>query len=66
MLAQIGSGLALFFREGRVVRGTWRKGSEGDLTRFYDPSGSELPLLRGRTFIQVVSTGTKVASRTTP
>jgi hypothetical protein len=30
------------------------------LTRFYDTDGNEVPLVRGRIFIQVVPTGTDV------
>jgi len=60
VLDQIGSGQAIVFRDGRAIPGTWRKASVGDLTRFYDASGKEVPLVRGRIFIQVVPTGTKV------
>jgi hypothetical protein len=60
VLDQIGSGKALVFHDGHVVTGTWRKANDGDLTRFYDASGNEIPLVRGRIFIQVVATGTKV------
>ena len=60
VLAQIGSGKALVFRDGKVIAGTWRKQDAADLTRFYDTSGKEVTLVRGRIFIQVVPTGTKV------
>jgi hypothetical protein len=60
VLDQIGSGPALVFREGRSWKATWRKASVGDLTRFYGPDGVEIPLVRGRTFFQIVPTGTKV------
>jgi hypothetical protein len=60
VLDQIGSGKALVFHDGHVVSGTWRKANDGDLTRFFDASGNEIPLVRGRIFIQVVATGTKV------
>ncbi|MGZ6271932.1 MAG: DUF3048 domain-containing protein [Candidatus Limnocylindrales bacterium] len=63
---QIGTGPALFFSEGRIVKGTWRKGSDGDLTRFYDASGREVALVRGQIYIQVVRTDTKVSYTTTP
>lgn len=61
VLAQIGSGKALVFRNGKVVIGTWRKADAGGLTRFFDPAGVEMPLVRGRIFIQVVPTGTAVS-----
>ena len=60
VLDQIGSGRAIVFRDGKVVEGKWVKTSVGDLTRFYDASGKEISLVRGRIFIQVVATGTKV------
>lgn len=60
VLDQMGSGKALVFREGRVWAATWRKRNVADVTRFYDAAGKEIPLVRGRTFFQVVPTGTKV------
>ena len=66
VLDQIGSGSALVFREGRVWKATWRKDSVGDITRFFAPDGTEIPLVRGRTFIQVVPTGTKVDYHAAP
>jgi hypothetical protein len=60
VLAQIGSGKAIVFRDGKAFPGTWRKRDAGDLTRFYDSSGNEISLVRGRIFIQVVPTGTNV------
>jgi hypothetical protein len=60
VLAQIGKGTAWVFRDGKVVKGTWRKDDAGDLTRFYDAAGTEISLVRGRIFIQVVAIGTKV------
>jgi Protein of unknown function (DUF3048) N-terminal domain/Protein of unknown function (DUF3048) C-terminal domain len=59
-LAQIGKGTAWVFRDGKIIKGTWRKKDQGDLTRFFDASGKEISLVRGRIFIQVVPTGTKV------
>ncbi|MBI2775691.1 MAG: DUF3048 domain-containing protein [Chloroflexi bacterium] len=60
VLAQIGKGTAWVFRDGTVVKGTWRKDDKGALTRFFDASGAEVSLNRGSIFIQVVPTGTKV------
>lgn len=60
MLAQIGKGTAWVFRDGLIIKGTWKKADQGGLTQFFDPAGKEISLVRGRTFIQVVSTGTKV------
>jgi Protein of unknown function (DUF3048) N-terminal domain/Protein of unknown function (DUF3048) C-terminal domain len=60
LLDHIGKGTALVFHDGHVIRGTWRKASASGLTRFFDESGNEIPLVRGRIFIQVVATPTKV------
>lgn len=59
-LAQFGKGTAWVFRDGLIIKGTWRSSGAGDLTRFYDAAGKEIPLVRGRIFIQVVSSGTNV------
>jgi len=64
VLGDVGSGKALVFREGRVTVGTWQKASETAPTRLLDSTGAEIPLVRGRTFIQVVPAG--LAVRTDP
>ncbi len=66
VLAQIGTGKAIVFHDGKVWQGTWAKASDGDLTRFYDASGKEVPLVRGRIFVQVVPTGTNVTWKAAP
>ena len=60
LLDHIGKGKALVFHDGHVIKGTWRKESASGLTRFFDASGNEIPLVRGRIFIQVVEKGTRV------
>ena len=60
VLDQIGDGTAWVFRDGKIIKGTWRKKDQGSVTRFYDKAGNEVSLNRGRIFIQVVPTGTKV------
>ncbi len=62
ILDQIGSGDAIVFRDGARVDGTWKKDDIGGLTRLYDKAGAEIPLVRGRIFVQVVDKGTKVTS----
>ncbi|MES2209905.1 MAG: DUF3048 domain-containing protein [Chloroflexota bacterium] len=59
-LAQIGKGTAWVFRDGLIIKGTWKKADQGGLTQFFDAAGKEISLVRGRTFIQVVAIGTKV------
>lgn len=60
VLGFVGSGKATIFSEGLAVTGTWSKASETAPTILRGPDGEELELVRGRIFIQVVPTGTKV------
>ena len=60
VLGQVGSGKAIVFLEGKAIVGTWKKPDNTALTRFFDADGKEIPLVRGRIFIQVVPTGTNV------
>ena len=60
VVATVGSGKALVFKEGRVIVATWKKTSDTALTRLYDSSGNEIPLVRGEIFIQSVPIGTAV------
>jgi len=59
-ITSLGKGKAWIFAEGRRITGTWSKASDTAPTRFLDPDGNEIALVRGRTFIQVVPPGTKV------
>ena len=59
-ITTLGSGEALVLREGRVVEATWRKDDDASPTLLLDAAGAEIPLVRGRTFIQVVPPRTKV------
>jgi hypothetical protein len=56
----VGAGPAWIASNGVTTRGTWRKASVGDPTRFYDSDGGEIVLTAGQTFIQVVPPGTPV------
>ena len=66
LLDHIGSGKALVFRDGHMITATWKKPSAFALTRFYDAAGAEIPLVRGRIFIQVVPMGAKVTYDAAP
>jgi hypothetical protein len=50
----IGKNTAWVFADGRVTKGTWRKQTETDRTRFFDAGGHEIAFPRGQIFIQVV------------
>lgn len=60
VVATVGSGTALVFKEGGVIIATWKKTSNTALTMLYDSSGNEIPLVRGEIFIQSVPIGTAV------
>jgi hypothetical protein len=59
-ITTLGKGKAWILNEGHLVKGTWRKRSDTGPTRLYDADGVEIQLVRGRTFFQVVPTGTKI------
>ena len=61
VVESIGTGKALVFQEGRLITATWKKANGLAPTLIVDASGTEIPLVRGRTFIQVVPLGTKVS-----
>jgi hypothetical protein len=60
IVANVGSGKAVVFEEGKAINATWKKTSNTALTRFYDSSGKEIPLVRGEIFMQSVPIGTAV------
>lgn len=55
-----GSGNALIFMDGKVIRGTWSKKSRTDRTIFFDASGVEIKFNRGQIWIQVIPVGNTV------
>jgi DUF3048 family protein len=56
----IGKGTAWIATNGRTIKGTWRKRSITDPTRFYDAKGKPVTLTVGQTFIQVMPKGSKI------
>ena len=56
----VGSGKAIIFQEGQQIAATWTKKNNTALTRFYDTSGKEIPLVRGEIFIQSIPATDKV------
>ena len=55
-----GSGQALVFNNGGVVKATWKKASMTAPTLLYGPDGKPVTLTVGQTFVQVVPVGTAV------
>jgi hypothetical protein len=56
----VGSGDVMVFQNGDVVEGTWEKESEEDMLRFYDESGAEIELVRGKIWVSVLPIGNEV------
>jgi hypothetical protein len=50
----LGTNTAWVFADGRVTKGTWRKKTPTDRTRFFDAAGREIAFPRGQIFLQVV------------
>jgi hypothetical protein len=63
LVANVGSGKAIVFKEGRAITGTWKKSSNAALTLLYDAAGNVIPLVRGEIFMQSVPIGTAVTYR---
>ncbi len=59
-VANVGTGKAIVFKEGKAITGTWKKASDAAMTHYYDDSGNEIPFVRGQIFIQSVPPGTAV------
>ncbi|MHC1719715.1 MAG: DUF3048 domain-containing protein [Clostridiaceae bacterium] len=49
-----GEGSAMLFSGGHVIKGIWKKDSAASRTRFYDESGSEMRMVTGQTWIQLI------------
>jgi hypothetical protein len=60
IVANVGSGNATLFIEGKTITATWKKTSNVALTRFYDAAGKEIPFVRGEIFMQSVPPGSAV------
>jgi DUF3048 family protein len=50
----VGSGKAYVFRDGKMIRGTWKRDSAADITKFVDANGDEIPLAPGNTWIELL------------
>lgn len=56
----VGTGDALIFQNGEAVEGTWKKPTEEDMLRFYGKDGTEIAIVRGKIWIEVLPTGNDV------
>jgi hypothetical protein len=60
LYTSIGKGNALIFQNGNVIKGTWQKKTMYDRTVLYDDKGSEVSLVKGPIWIEIVPTGNDV------
>lgn len=56
----IGTGDAIVFQNGIVVKGTWEKDARETRTKFLDEKGKEISFVRGQTWIEIVPAGNEV------
>lgn len=59
-ISLIGSGKGLLFQQGMVHEVSWVKDSSSSPTCFYEQDGSQIKLLAGQTWIEVMPLGAKV------
>lgn len=55
-----GEGKATVFQNGDLIEGTWEKATATDSLKFFDESGKEVSLVRGKTWIEVLPIGNDV------
>lgn len=55
-----GTGKALIFQDGKVIKGTWEKESRKDRTKFSDNNGKEMEFNKGEIWIEIVPAGKEV------
>jgi len=55
-----GTGKALIFQNGTVVKGTWEKNSKNGRTLFLDEKGKEIAFVRGTIWIEALPAGNEV------
>lgn len=50
-----GEGAASVFQDGKKIKATWKKPTEGERLRFYGSDGKELEMNPGKTWIEVIA-----------
>lgn len=55
-----GSGEALIFQDGKVIKGSWQKQDEESQIKFYNEKGEEIDLVAGPIWIEILPIGNKV------
>lgn len=54
IVTTIGQGDAHILQDGKIIKGTWKKDSRTARTRYFDSSGKEIEINRGRIWIMAV------------
>jgi hypothetical protein len=55
-----GTGDAIVFQNGEVIKGTWEKAKALDREVFYDTNGDEIKMVRGQSWVELVPSKNKV------
>lgn len=55
-----GEGVVEIFRNGVLTKGTWKKSDRVSRTQFFDDTGTEIPLVRGNSWVEIVPEGYSV------
>jgi hypothetical protein len=61
-ITTIGSGNATIFQNGIAINAIWHKNSKTDQIKFTDAAGTDIPLVRGQTWIAAVPNGSGAVS----
>ncbi len=51
IIDMLGEDQAFIFRDGKLIKGTWKKSTKEDRTRYYDENGNEIALNRGQIWV---------------
>ena len=57
----VGTGDALIFQDGKVIKGIWSKETEEDQVKFFNSDDEEVSMVRGQIWVEVLPVGNKVA-----
>jgi len=56
----VGTGDALFFKNGQIIKGTWSRPDETTQIKFFDQNDKEISIVRGQVFVEMLPIGNKV------
>lgn len=57
----VGSGDALVFQDGNVIKGTWQRSTHDERDQYFDKEGNQIELVRGQIWVQLVPTDKTVS-----